>query len=158
MPERLATHDLKRLGEPGPPYVAVTTTPVSELVNGLEAVGVPFVTLDAARMTNLEDFYIAITDAFALPAYFGQNLDALRDVLTDLSWLETPPKVVVFENAQSLLSDDEDRAFERVLSVFREVAADLSTAAVPPEAFHVVLAETEGRLAELDRRLGVLEA
>ncbi|WP_121003199.1 barstar family protein [Saccharothrix australiensis] len=39
----------------------------------------------------------AIGEAMAFPDYYGQNLDALYDCLTDLSWLPPGEHVLVWE-------------------------------------------------------------
>ena len=42
------------------------------------------VILDASRMENREDTFVYLKEQFQLPEYFGNNLDALYDSLTDL--------------------------------------------------------------------------
>ena len=41
----------------------------------------------------------ALADALAFPDWFGRNWDALADCLGDLSWLEAPGYLLVFERA-----------------------------------------------------------
>jgi RNAse (barnase) inhibitor barstar len=80
----------------------------------------------------------AIAQALSFPAYFGRNLDALYDCLTDLSWLPPGEHVLIWVNSdhlkqaepgtylsiRSVLSDAQralapggDRADERRLAV-----------------------------------------
>ena len=41
--------------------------------------------LDLRHITDRDALYDAIEEAFSFPAYFGRNLDALFDCLTDIS-------------------------------------------------------------------------
>ncbi len=43
-----------------------------------------FVTLDGRRMQTREAAHDELAAALSLPAYYGRNLDALHDCLTDL--------------------------------------------------------------------------
>ena len=43
------------------------------------------VILDASRMENREDTFVYLKEQFQLPEYFGNNLDALYDCLTELT-------------------------------------------------------------------------
>lgn len=42
----------------------------------------------------------ALAKALAFPDWFGRNWDALADCLGDLSWLEAPGYLLVFEHAR----------------------------------------------------------
>ncbi|MDU0290820.1 barstar family protein [Saccharothrix longispora] len=68
----------------------------------------------------------AIAEALSFPAWFGQNLDALYDALTDLSWLPEGEHVLVWEGGdaavEAVLADAVARTAEagdRVLTVVR---------------------------------------
>ena len=64
-----------------------------------------------------EAFYAALAEALELPDWFGANLDALYDVLTDL---EMPVRIDLIDWQQAQLSDRERAGFETVF----EDAAD----------------------------------
>lgn len=81
-------------------------------------------TVDLTGATDRESVMGAIADAFALPLYFGRNLDALYDCVTDLAPLadaEQPGFLVILQN----LPDTRDFGREQrnaLLDVFRDAA------------------------------------
>ncbi|MFT7837457.1 barstar family protein [Saccharothrix sp. BKS2] len=69
----------------------------------------------------------AVADALDFPDWFGHNLDALYDCLTDLSWLPPGEHVLVWEGGdaavEAVLADAEARTREvgdRRLTVVRD--------------------------------------
>ena len=71
--------------------------------------------LEKAR--NVPGFIRAMRTALAFPEWFGGNLDALHDCLTDLSWRPAPGYVVVLEGSEAL------RANPTSFAMFNEVLA-----------------------------------
>ncbi len=67
--------------------------------------------LDAAQMNEKVQAHRYLAEMLSLPDYYGRNLDALYDCLTDLD--ETEIRFVNLEEAG-------DTYFSSVLSVFRE--------------------------------------
>jgi len=63
-------------------------------------------------------FYDAIARELRLPDWFGRNLDALRDVLADLSWLPAGEVVVVWDGRP------DDAALRAVLADAASVSTD----------------------------------
>jgi len=72
----------------------------------------------------------AIAQALHFPDWFGDNWDALKDCLTDLTWRKAPGYVILLEAcggfAQAAPAD-----FEAALEVFRLVADDWRESHVP---------------------------
>lgn len=68
--------------------------------------------LDASRMDNRKAAHTYLAEMLSFPEYYGKNLDALYDCLTDLC--ETEVRFINLENA--------DPYFEKVLRVFRDAA------------------------------------
>lgn len=71
--------------------------------------------LDAANLTDRAAAHAYLKDALSLPDYYGKNLDALYDCLTDLG--ETEIRFVNLDAAGGSY-------FSRVLSVFQEAQAE----------------------------------
>ena len=72
------------------------------------------IVLDAANMTEKNAAHDYLKKALALPDYYGSNLDALYDRLTELGVTE-----IQFVNL-----DAAGGYFAKVLSVFREAQED----------------------------------
>ncbi len=71
--------------------------------------------LDATQMTTREAAHRYLAEQLELPDYYGRNLDALYDCLTDLEDTE-----ITFRNSDLA----ENSYFERILEVFQEAAMD----------------------------------
>jgi RNAse (barnase) inhibitor barstar len=78
--------------------------------------------LDGAAMRTEGDLFAETARALRFPDYFGANWDALRDCLTDLSWLPSRAYLLVVEHADQVLADDPP---ER-LQVWRRVLSEAS--------------------------------
>lgn len=74
--------------------------------------------VDCREMTSRAAVHDTLARTFALPAYYGRNLDALYDCLTAL-----PPCVVHLENRDALYENLGPYA-EKLLAVFRDAAAE----------------------------------
>lgn len=73
------------------------------------------VILDASKMVSRQEAHAHLREQLSLPAYYGKNLDALYDCLTDLA-----DTTVVFVD----MCRAEGTYFDRVLQVFWEAAED----------------------------------
>ena len=83
-----------------------------------------FLHADLQAATDKPSVLRAIGESFALPAHFGENLDALYDCLTDLeppSRADRPGFVVVLESLPETDGFDA-KARQALLDVFRDAA------------------------------------
>ena len=71
------------------------------------------ITLDAAKLTERQEAHSYLMEALSFPDYYGKNLDALFDCLTELD--ETDVQFVNMDAA-------EDTYFAKLLRVFQEAA------------------------------------
>lgn len=60
-----------------------------------------------AEAPSLAEALSHIAGCLAFPDWFGHNLDALHDCLTDLSWYESAGWVIVFSGIDALRAADE---------------------------------------------------
>nr|WP_040406371.1 barstar family protein [Amycolatopsis nigrescens] len=67
----------------------------------------------------------AIAEALSFPEWFGRNLDALYDCLTDLDWLPTGEHVLIWAGSDALKEAD-PRAYLSIRSVLSDAQRALS--------------------------------
>lgn len=68
----------------------------------------------------------AIAEALSFPDWFGRNLDALYDCLTDLSWLPSGEHVLIWSGSDELRAAD-----PRAYLAIRGVLSDAERALAP---------------------------
>ncbi|MTD58879.1 barstar family protein [Amycolatopsis pithecellobii] len=68
----------------------------------------------------------AIATALSFPEWFGRNLDALYDCLTDLSWLPSGEHVLIWSGSDELKAAD-----PRAYLAIRSVLSDAERAMAP---------------------------
>lgn len=67
------------------------------------------ITLDGNRLGNADQVHDYLKEVFEFPEYYGKNLDALHDCLTDLEDVEI-----------TITAPDEDGAiFQKMLRIFK---------------------------------------
>lgn len=76
--------------------------------------------LDGKDMTSLDAAYDVISRELSFPDYFGRNLDALYDCLTELSSEAT----VVFVNT-AILEENLPEKADAVLDCFRDASMEV---------------------------------
>ncbi|MCW2798605.1 MAG: hypothetical protein JWQ70_77 [Aeromicrobium sp.] len=97
-----------------------------DLVGEAEAAGWQALTLDTTAVTSMSEFYDTVAAAWQLPAWFGRNLDALFDVLGDLT---TEPTILVWNGVRKLAEVDPIQV-SAVLDVLRDAAGQAASCAV----------------------------
>lgn len=85
------------------------------------AAGIEFAGCDFEENDDLAGALRLLAEALALPEYFGGNLDALHDCLTDLSWRDNPATVLLITGCDEL-RDAEPDSFDSLIDVFTAVA------------------------------------
>ncbi|WP_344971027.1 barstar family protein [Streptosporangium fragile] len=89
-------------------------------------------------MTTSAEAMDAIAEALELPHHFGHNLDALYDVLTDLSWLPPGEHLLIWSDPSTLWNEDRS-AYDAIRTVLAEAVSD----GTPGESFLSVLITTD---------------
>ncbi|MFD2396406.1 barstar family protein [Prauserella oleivorans] len=81
--------------------------------------------LDGTALTDKTATLDAIAELLRFPAYFGRNLDALYDCLTDLSWLPVGEHVLIWIGSDVLKQAD-PRSYLAVHSVLSDAQRALA--------------------------------
>lgn len=70
------------------------------------------VEIDGNEIKDIPAFYELLVYKLSFPGYFGENLDALYDMLLDLQWIKHEAIELVITNFNNFLSDEtnEDKA------------------------------------------------
>ena len=66
------------------------------------ALGLAYFSVDLHTAANVPGFIKALKRDLHFPDWFGDNLDALNDCLTDFSWHPAPGYVIAFNNIEML--------------------------------------------------------
>ncbi|MEO6837705.1 MAG: barstar family protein [Ginsengibacter sp.] len=62
-----------------------------------------YVFVDGNLCDTIEKCYTTLEQQLSLPGYFGNNLDALEEVLSDLEWIhEEKIKIIILNSAELL--------------------------------------------------------
>jgi len=110
--------------------------------------------IDGRRCGTRAACLAEISRALAFPAYFGGNWDALDECLSDLEWLPGAGYLLVFRDADRLLTGAEED-YRTLIDVLEGAGQEWSAPrSSPPRAalpFHAILAVTSrGRRARRD--------
>jgi Barstar (barnase inhibitor). len=74
--------------------------------------------IDLYNIEDLHDFYKRIAIVLEIPDYFGNNLDALEEVIHDLEWIKEETIVLTFFNSTvgNFSSSDEWKLLKELLA------------------------------------------
>lgn len=76
--------------------------------------------LDGAEIPDLKTLYDTLVNELEFPEYFGDNLDALYDMLTDLQWLSQNCFELLLYNYEEFLRDEDIETKAEVISIMDE--------------------------------------
>ena len=79
--------------------------------------------IDGNKTKTLKKLYKKLGSRLEFPDYFGNNLDGLADMLTDLSWLEAPNVILYIKNIDGFLSDENEENRSIVFEIFDEAVS-----------------------------------
>lgn len=100
--------------------------PARDLTGEAELAGWRALQLDTSDVDSVHAFYDEISAAWALPSWFGRNLDALFDVLGDLT---ENPIVLVWDGSRQLAEVD-PMMYSAVVDVLRDAVGQSESFAV----------------------------
>ena len=75
------------------------------------------ITLDGARMTSVRETHLYLARELRFPAYYGRNLDALYDCLTEFC----PDMILILRHSEAMKNNLGEYAC-RLNQVFRDAA------------------------------------
>jgi RNAse (barnase) inhibitor barstar len=120
-------------GDPLPSHTvrALRGLDMPELRDWARRSGQRLIEIDLGACSDKPTVLRAIAKAFALPAWFGLNLDALYDSLTDLRDTQPSPGYVVVLDRLPDTRDFDAEQRDALLDVFRDVVDDFAEAKTP---------------------------
>jgi hypothetical protein len=99
--------------------------------------------LDGTTVADKASFLAACQEAFALPAYFARNWDALEECINDLSWAPAAGYIVLYDQVESFAAQDPTN-WGTALYILRDAAGNWAHEGTPM----VVLLRQAGRLEQ----------
>ncbi|NIH84666.1 barstar family protein [Amycolatopsis granulosa] len=99
--------------------------------------------LIGSRPTDKMSALDAIASALSFPDWFGRNLDALYDCLTDLSWLPYGEHVLVWEGSD-LLKQADPKAYLAIRGVLSDAERALAPGGDRADSRRLTVALTDG--------------
>lgn len=104
------------------------------LENSAAELGFAYFKADLAESGDINAILHKLGQGLGFPDWFGANLDALNDCLTDFSWREAPGYVITLAGANALHSNSE--LFETLNSVFSAAIAHWQQQDIPLWIFY----------------------
>ncbi len=101
-------------------YIRIAS-PDTEIKRGNNKIIVEIIGKEVNDLQSLNDLF---SDTLNFPSYFGENLDALFDLLVDLQWLKQDTIEIVISDYENLLSDEDVLAKADLMLLLEEVCKE----------------------------------
>ena len=82
--------------------------------------------MDGGLFPNLQKLYIKLNKELLFGGDFGNNLDALFDSMTDLSWLKEKKFNIIFKNSEQLLVDEDEDTLIDFLNTLNDIGISIN--------------------------------
>lgn len=112
---------------------------VESLQQAAESLDFACIRIDLHESGDLAFALAELGGRLGFPPWYGANLDALNDCLTDLSWLEAPGYVLIISGADTLHAQGEP--FARVNQVFEAAIQEWRSQSIPFWVFYDMRAD-----------------
>jgi RNAse (barnase) inhibitor barstar len=84
------------------------------------------VELDSNLYPSLNKLYIKLNKELLFGGDFGNNLDALFDSMTDLSWLNEKKFRLIFKNSEHLLKDEDENTIIDFMNTLNDIGISIN--------------------------------
>jgi RNAse (barnase) inhibitor barstar len=111
-----ATYESLLAGTTSPGIYRWAGGPTRDLTGIAVEAGWEALSLDTSAVADREGFYEELSSGWGLPPWFGNNLDALHEILGDVTVL---PTALIWDDAGHLVAADPDLVLE-VMDVLRD--------------------------------------
>jgi hypothetical protein len=115
--------------------------------------------MNADLMMDTHNFYAELISKLKLPSYFGKNLNALNECITDLEWLNANGYLFIIENSQNILINEDDSKLEGFIDTLFYAGEEWSKPIEigelwdrPALPFHVILQISQEYKDSFDKR------
>jgi len=109
--------------------------------------------LDGRKMHDYDEVYDEFSRVMSFPDYFGRNLNALDECLSDLEWLGLDSYIIFIKNADEVLQSEAEGGFDGLIEILVNAAKEFSMPVNMGEAwdrgavlFHVILQSNKNSL------------
>ncbi|MBL7788979.1 MAG: barstar family protein [Chitinophagales bacterium] len=82
--------------------------------------------LDGGQFPTINKLYVKLNKELLFGGDFGNNLDALFDSMTDLSWLKEKKFRLIFKNSEFLLKDEDDDTIFDFLNTLNDIGISIN--------------------------------
>lgn len=136
-----------------PPWIIETSKTIDAFmldINDVDLKDSIFI-FDGLEMQDFDGFHREISMTMRFPDYYGKNIDALQDCLSDLSWINNKKYIIFFiKNFEFFLKKEGKENIDSVILVLSEIAKEWSLPVTLGEdwdresiPFHIVLSKEE---------------
>ena len=115
-------------------YSVETTEELASIELSARNQGLAYLYIDLSGVTDKEALLQKIAGVLGFPSYYGGNWDALEECITDLSWLKAKGFVLVFDNADALVTHN-PQELQTLQSILRSAVASWKNQKTPFYAF-----------------------
>lgn len=77
-------------------------------------------TIHSQKYHTLDQFYSLIARRMHFPEYFGNNLDAFEECMTDLDWINEKQIVIEFRDSENLLKEESSKTRSTIWHIIKD--------------------------------------
>jgi RNAse (barnase) inhibitor barstar len=78
--------------------------------------------IDGSHNRTLKSFLRNIGKTFKFPSYYGNNLNALKDCLNDLEWIDKPNYLLIIRDSKEFLNRESEQTRSHIISFLDRVS------------------------------------